>query len=254
MRAASNTSVVKLEYAHFSRETAGVKPGEVRRRKERTVTTQLRTGATARPEGLRERGKTERLRRITEAAKEVFLRDGYEAATTRSIAELAEVGTGTVFSYVRDKRDLLFLILNDELDGISNQSASEMLKDAETADPARRIVKLLTPIYHYFAERPDLGRHAMQEMVIVERDVSALTDQSLRFHSRITRWQFNIETILKQSIQDGSLVMEVDPALIARVIFNTHLIEIRRWLAAESPDVAHGVRNLEQLVRAVLRC
>lgn len=205
------------------------------------------------PAGLRERGKAERLRRITQAAKAVFLRDGYEAATTRSIAQMAEVGTGTVFSYVRDKRDLLFLILNDELDQLADSAVKQTLAETEGADAADRIVTLLTPVYHYFAEKPDLGRSAMQEMIIVERDLSSLSDQSLRFHSRITRWQFNIETILKHAIRDGELVLEADPELIARVIFDTHLIEIRRWLAADDPDVTKGVRNLELLVRAVLR-
>lgn len=205
------------------------------------------------PAGLRERGKAERLRRITQAAKAVFLRDGYEAATTRSIAQMAEVGTGTVFSYVRDKRDLLFLILNDELDQLADFAVKQTLAETEGADAADRIVTLLTPVYHYFAEKPDLGRSAMQEMIIVERDLSSLSDQSLRFHSRITRWQFNIETILKHAIRDGELVLEADPELIARVIFDTHLIEIRRWLAADDPDVTKGVRNLELLVRAVLR-
>lgn len=205
------------------------------------------------PAGLRERGKAERLRRITQATKAVFLRDGYEAATTRSIAQMAEVGTGTVFSYVRDKRDLLFLILNDELDQLADSAVKQTLAETEGADAADRIVTLLTPVYHYFAEKPDLGRSAMQEMIIVERDLSSLSDQSLRFHSRITRWQFNIETILKHAIRDGELVLEADPELIARVIFDTHLIEIRRWLAADDPDVTKGVRNLELLVRAVLR-
>lgn len=205
------------------------------------------------PAGLRERGKAERLRRITEAAKAVFLRDGYDAATTRSIAQMADVGTGTIFTYVRDKRDLLFLILNDELDEVADQAAGNILNDTSIKDPADRIITLLKPVYAYFSEKPDLGRSAMQEMIIVERDLSSLSDQSLRFHSRITRWQFNIETILKQATQNKDLTLNADPQLIARVIFDTHLIEIRRWLATEDPSVVKGVKNLELLIRAVLR-
>ena len=74
-------------------------------------------GASA---GLRERGKSERQRRIKEAAKAVFSDVGYDAATTREIARRAHVSIGTIFVYAKDKRDLLFLMLNDELDPVAD--------------------------------------------------------------------------------------------------------------------------------------
>src|SRR5215510_7252691 len=61
----------------------------------------------------RERNKLDKLRRIKSAARELFLEQGYDNATTREIAGRADVGLGTLFSYASDKRDLLFLIYND---------------------------------------------------------------------------------------------------------------------------------------------
>ena len=61
----------------------------------------------------RERNKLDKLRRIKAAARELFLEQGYDNATTREIARRADVGLGTLFSYASDKRDLLFLIYND---------------------------------------------------------------------------------------------------------------------------------------------
>ena len=72
--------------------------------------------------GLRERGKRERLRRIKEAAVEAFRSEGYEGASTREIARIADVSIGTLFVYAKDKRDLLFLVLNEDLDKISLDS------------------------------------------------------------------------------------------------------------------------------------
>ena len=63
--------------------------------------------------GLRERNKADKLRRIKAAARELFTKKGYEATTTREIAELAGVSVGTVFVYAKDKGDLVCLMAID---------------------------------------------------------------------------------------------------------------------------------------------
>src|SRR5581483_4992689 len=56
--------------------------------------------------------KRERLRA---AAWHLFSTVGYEATTTRAIAERAGVASGTLFLYARDKQDLLFLVFEERL-------------------------------------------------------------------------------------------------------------------------------------------
>jgi AcrR family transcriptional regulator len=63
--------------------------------------------------GQREKNKIDKLNRIKEAARELFLSKGFDDATTRAIASRAGVGIGTVFIYADNKRDLLFLVAND---------------------------------------------------------------------------------------------------------------------------------------------
>ena len=69
----------------------------------------------------RERNKLDKLRRIKAAARELFLEQGYDNATTREIARRADVGLGTLFSYASDKRDLLFLIYNDMQEALTRR-------------------------------------------------------------------------------------------------------------------------------------
>src|SRR5665213_2856011 len=64
----------------------------------------------------RESNKIDKLRRIREAAEKFFITKGFDDTTTREIALAAGVGLGTVFVYAKTKRDLLFLIVNDDLD------------------------------------------------------------------------------------------------------------------------------------------
>ncbi len=45
----------------------------------------------------------------------MFIAKGFDDTTTREIAQRASVGIGTLFIYADNKRDLLFLVANDEL-------------------------------------------------------------------------------------------------------------------------------------------
>src|SRR5919108_6386146 len=69
---------------------------------------------------LREKKKLETRERIRAAAAELFTKRGYGAATMREIARRAHVGLGTLFNYAEDKRDLVFLIFNEELNAVTD--------------------------------------------------------------------------------------------------------------------------------------
>ena len=47
--------------------------------------------------GLRERNRADKLGRILAAGRELFARDGFDATTSRAIAQQAGIGTGTLF-------------------------------------------------------------------------------------------------------------------------------------------------------------
>jgi AcrR family transcriptional regulator len=59
-------------------------------------------------EGRRERKRRETRERIAEAAKKLFLRDGFDGTTIEDITELADVSKRTFFGYFPSKEDLIF--------------------------------------------------------------------------------------------------------------------------------------------------
>ena len=78
----------------------------------------------------RERNKADKLRRIKEAAYDLFAEKGYDQTTTREIASRAGVALGTIFTYASDKRDLLFLIFNDRQDELRRVSFAAIPENA----------------------------------------------------------------------------------------------------------------------------
>ena len=64
------------------------------------------------PIGRRERNKQVKLDRIVAAARELFAEHGVDEVTTQQIADKADIGTGTLFLYVKSKGELLLLVQN----------------------------------------------------------------------------------------------------------------------------------------------
>lgn len=64
----------------------------------------------------RERAKADKRRRILEASRKLFARNGYDRTTVQQIADEADIAVGTLFLYVRDKSDLLLLLFGERME------------------------------------------------------------------------------------------------------------------------------------------
>ncbi len=71
----------------------------------------------------RERRIAARKAQILDAAAQVFSRQGYERATTREIADIADVSEGTLYNYFNSKRDLLIGVAKAYADQVAEEIA-----------------------------------------------------------------------------------------------------------------------------------
>jgi AcrR family transcriptional regulator len=62
----------------------------------------------------RERERSEMVERIMDVAREMFVRDGYEAVTLRKIALAIEYSPGTIYQYFKDKQALVLAIMRKD--------------------------------------------------------------------------------------------------------------------------------------------
>lgn len=58
----------------------------------------------------KEKHKEDLRQRILDAAKELFLKDGYEATSIRKIAEKIEFSPTTIYLYYKDKADIMYAL------------------------------------------------------------------------------------------------------------------------------------------------
>lgn len=130
-------------------------------------------------EGLRERNKREKRARIRKAARELFEKKGFEGATAREICRRARVGTGTLFLYVRDKRELAFLAFRDEAHDLLRAGRDRAHEDMSLPDA---LMCVFGPFLAFYRRNPALTEALAAEFFDRSRtsaEVASLTQEYL---------------------------------------------------------------------------
>ena len=114
--------------------------------------------------GRRELNKRDKLARIRNAARALFIEKGFEETTTREIALRAGVAIGTLFLYASDKRDLLLLLFDDELNRLSDRAVAKAKRGTPFID---QLLTIFRVFLDYFSENPRLSRYMMQQVTFM---------------------------------------------------------------------------------------
>lgn len=183
--------------------------------------------------GLRERQKKERRTRIIAAAREIFRDRGFDEATTAEIAKRAGVGAGTLFRYVRDKHELLLLVLHDELEQATSSGISAMR--ASRSPLVARLLELYRPRFAFWAADLALARFAS-----APPQGGNAGDERPQF-ARIGRFEeqivSNIADVVAEHARDNRLAPRTDVVQIARAIHHLYIGALRAWMNEADPQL-----------------
>jgi TetR/AcrR family transcriptional regulator, cholesterol catabolism regulator len=195
-------------------------------------------------DGLRERNKRDKLSRIRAAALELFVSKGFDDTTTREIAARAGVGLGTVFVYAETKRDLLFLLVNDDLEDCIGRSLAALRADGSLYANLMAVMRIH---FEYFGRLPVLSRQALREMYFYQEG-----KQSARFLATRAGLGRLMQDLVERAMAARLIHTDAAPDDVTRVLFAIYQVELRRWLASEEPDLEAGLAGLGRQLRVVL--
>jgi AcrR family transcriptional regulator len=203
------------------------------------------TDATlASTDGLRARNKLDKLRRIKEAGQSLFIAKGFDDTTMREIAARAGVGLGTIFLYAKDKRDLLFLTINEPLQHITQQAEGAV-------DPKTPLIENLLAIarlhYRFFGKQPALARLALREMIFYDSGAEAASFQKTR--ERLIRL---FGHTIELAITNAEIAPIESPLFVGWTLFCIFQVELRRWLANDVTNLSTGLDRLERAFRMLI--
>ena len=185
----------------------------------------------SRPKTRRERRIAARKSQILDAAAVIFSRKGYERATTREIAELADVSEGTLYNYFQDKQDLLAGAARAYAAQVATQiatleadSVEDMMAQLLTSRFQDGRERRLFMLFVYEARlNPDQHQPAIREAIT---QIIAATEKRIA------------------DLIDAGIMRSVDPAIAARIISATimgfaSLFEI----GGQNPDDERGAEK-----------
>jgi AcrR family transcriptional regulator len=196
------------------------------------------------PPSLRERNKALKLQKISRAARTLFIRRGYDATTLRQIAAKADVGLGTLFSYARDKRDLLFLISNDDIEAMNARAFAEAPREGPLIE---RLMGIFRRFFEFFGQQPNLSRIILKELTFYSSG-----PQAQRFQRGRLMVLARLAEVVAEAQATGEIGAAEDAREIAETIFALFAAAIRQWLGAAEPDLEAGLAALRRHFRLLL--
>lgn len=169
--------------------------------------------------------KEEKAKRILNAAIKVFAEDGYRDAKINRIAQEAGVAHGSVYTYFKNKEDLLFKMiatiwqeLGEKLDVIS---ANKEL------DPLQKVHAMVATAFEVFTANPRLGMVVIKEHNILRKKGM---DASRNEYDHLV---VTFSKTYAQGVADGFFDPNIDAAIFLAFAFGGLYHLIHRW--ADSP-------------------
>lgn len=186
--------------------------------------------------GLRESHKRDKRERLRAAAWHLFSTIGYEATTTRAIAEKAGVASGTLFLYARDKQDLLFLVFEERLRLAVDDSFRNLPREGSLNEQLMHIFRHLFTMY---ADSEGVSRLFVKELPGADGpNAERVNGLTLAFFQRIA-------TLVERAQQRGEVRKSAFPLLAAQTFFAVYYMSLMTWLS--------GFNTLETALDPVLK-
>jgi AcrR family transcriptional regulator len=183
--------------------------------------------------GRRERNKRDKAERIKQAARKLFAQHGVEATTIRQIAEAADIGLGTVFSYAANKEDLLILIFREEVGDAVDRALAHVPKKPLLD----QVLHVFGAIVAHHRENPRLARVFVKETPFIDDSRHGVKEFMATLYGGLNR-------LIDEAKAAGEIEAEVPTATLGRNLFAIFFLHLQFWLGGRLPKPDLNQRQL----------
>jgi AcrR family transcriptional regulator len=163
--------------------------------------------------GIKERQGRDReavRRAILDAARDLFVRDGYQNVSIRKIAERIEYSPAAIYGYFPSKDDIFFALAEEGFRLLYGDRASFTALD--TLAPLERIRAIFSRLYRYSCEHPQYFA-----LMFVDRTVPRISREYERF-AFAREMKEHLTAQVQQCIDEGVFRSDLKPAVAFRLL------------------------------------
>ena len=183
---------------------------------------------------------------LLEAAAEVIVRKGYEAASVDEIAERADVSKGVVYYHFKNKADVAQSLLIDGLDRLTKRFV-EISRQEATAQSA--LTEMLRTFINGIYEHQLFGSFLLSEISSDGRPWSQLVHERENVLIRIVVCE------IERAKMEGYATKDLDAQFAAVIIIGAVVAAAHRFIVQSSADQKDVLLlQLEKFEHRVLTC
>jgi AcrR family transcriptional regulator len=189
--------------------------------------------------GIKERQERDReavRRAILDAARELFVAEGFQNVSIRKIAERIEYSPAAIYGYFPSKDDIFFALAEEGFRLLGDPASVRHDPALKDAPPLERVRAVFWRLYEFSRDQPQYFA-----LMFIERSVPRISREYERFAFARECKQHIIEEI-RACIEAGDLPRSVDPLIAMRAlmvgVLGVAMMNLsERFLPGENPDL-----------------
>ena len=174
---------------------------------------------------------------ILSSAIKVFAEKGYNDATISEIALLADVATGTVYEYFKNKEELLLAIPEERL----QRHLAEIKKAFTLVEPLRKLRRFIKYHFNLYLIDREFLKVWINIIILNRRFYQSLSYESLQQYMR------TFEVLVKEGIDDGSFAQDSNVRVFRNLFLGVFTHMVLRWLFVSQRRTIDMVKEINEV-------
>ena len=165
--------------------------------------------------GIKERQERDReavSRAILDAARELFVTEGYQNVSIRKIAERIEYSPAAIYGYFPCKDDIFFALAEEGFRLLGDPEAAGAAEHLESLEPLDRLREIFWRVYEFGLEHPQYF-----SLMFIDRDVPRISREYERF-AFVRAMKANLVARIQACIDTKALPSTVDASAACRML------------------------------------